>query len=162
VPEAVFTELVQAFITHTAALPNTTALVSDRVSGRLRTKSKQDPAGWQMPTFAIVYRDVPGPSEQEPGNVPLAREPLQVECYGPTLRESRRLWRTLRGELFPDSIQDILTGNQPQPQGFIASGCAVASLQLMGSAAPLQESPEDLPRTVATLFVHYCTRPVPV
>lgn len=148
--QPVMPDVIGAFIVRTASLPNTVGLVADRVSGRLQLRDTKHPNDWDMPTFAIVYRIVPGPIGIRKGTVPVIKEPIQVECYGPNLMESRRLWRTLYPELFPDP---------PVAQGFIAARCAVMSIEQMGSAAPLQENETAFPRTVATLLVEYSERP---
>lgn len=149
---AALPDVVAAFITRARALPNTSALAGARVSARLRIRDpKADPNGWAMPTYAIVFRKVPGPTGARPGNVPIRQQPLQYECYGPDMRTADLLARTLLAELFPDP---------PEAQSFKAAGCAVMSIQEMGAGAPLQESDADLPRVVGTLLVQYGERPV--
>lgn len=144
-------DIVSAFIAHTATLPNTSAIVGSRISGRRRSKGEKDPQGWKMPTFGIVYHSVPGPVYFRQGTVPVTSENLQIECYGPNLMESKRLWRTLYTELFPDP---------PVPQGFHAAHCAVMSIQVIGQGAPAEETDTDFPRTIATILPQYCERPV--
>lgn len=102
-----------------------------------------------MPTYGIVWRKVPGPVGTRDGTTPVARVPLQYECYGSDLRTADLLARTLLGELFPDP---------PTPQSFKAAGCAVFDIQELGAAAPLMESDTALPRVVGTLFVRYLER----
>ena len=144
-------DLVGAMIERTLALPETAALVSKRVSARLRVKSQTDPNGWTMPDYAIVWRKVPGPTGPRHGTVAVSQVPLQYECYGPDLRRADELARTLLGELFPEP---------PDAQGFRSpsNGCVVFDLQEMGAGAPLMESATDLPRVVGTLFVRYLER----
>jgi hypothetical protein len=143
-------DLVAAFISRTSQLSGTVALAGTRISGRLRVRSSTDPSGWQMPTYAIVWRKVPGPVGSRGGTMPVARVPMQYECYGSDLRTADLLARTLLGELFPDP---------PAPQGFKAAGCAVFDMEEMGAAAPLMESETAFPRVVGTLFVRYLERP---
>lgn len=145
-------DLVGAIIEHTLALPETTALVGKRVSARLRIQSNTDPNGWKMPDYAVVWRKVPGPVGPRTGTTPVVQVPLQYECYGPDLRRADELARTLLGELFPDP---------PESQSFRSptNGCVVFDLQEMGAAAPLMETPTDLPRVVGTLFCRYLERP---
>jgi len=144
-------DLGAAFVVHTRSLTETGALVGNRVSLRLRTRTNKDPNGWVMPTYAIVWRRVPGPSGQRNGTTPVAQIPMQYECYGPDMRTADLLARTLLAELFPDP---------PVSQGFKAANCAVFDMQEMGSPAQLQESETDLPRVVGTLLVRYLERPV--
>lgn len=137
-------DLVGAMIAHTRALPETSALAGARVSARVQN-------AWSLPQYAVVWRKVPGPTATRMGNVPVAQQPLQVECYGADLRTADLLWRTLHAELFPDP---------PTAQGFHAAGCAVIQLEQSGAAAPLMESETDFPRVVTTYVATYCERGV--
>jgi hypothetical protein len=144
-------DLIAAMITRARALPNTSALIGARASARLRIKDpKTDVNGWPMPTYGIVFRKVPGPVAERPGNVPVKQQPVQYECYGPDLRTADVLARTFIAELFPDP---------PDAQSFKAANCAVMSIQEMGAGAPLMESETDFPRVVGTLLIQYCERP---
>lgn len=144
-------DLISAFIAHTRVLPNTQALTQGRVAGRLRIQSTNDPNGWPVPCYAIVWRIVPGPVGARRGTTPISRWPVQGECYGADLRAADLLFRTLFAELFPDP---------PASHGFIANHCAVVTLDMLGAPAPLQETTTDLARVVFSMLVQFVERPV--
>jgi hypothetical protein len=153
-----FPDIVGAFIEHTKTLTAVVAMIGGsastaRVSGTLRIKTNPDDLrGWEMPTTAIVYTSVPGPSPMGLGTMPVSASPIQYECYGTNRLSAGQLGRMLLGNLFPDP---------PATHGFIAAHCAVIGIQPMGGMAVIQETVTDFPRAVGTLLVSYVLRPTP-
>jgi hypothetical protein len=135
-------DLGAAMVVRTRSFTETNALIQGRVSLRMQNT-------WQMPTYAVVWRKVPGPTSSRPGTVPVTQAPMQYECYGPDMRTADLLARTLLAELFPDP---------PTAQGFKAANCAVFDIQEMGAYAQVQELDTDYPRCVGTLLVRYLER----
>lgn len=145
-------DLAAALVVRTVQLTETNALIVGRVSARLKLfDAKNEPNGWKLPDYAIVWRKVPGPVPQRAGTVPLTSTTMQYECYGKDLRTADLLARTLLAELFPDP---------PAASGFIAAHCAVTKLQEMSSPYPSIDPDRSLPRSIGTLLVEYCERPV--
>jgi hypothetical protein len=144
-------DVKRAFILRARSRPAITALTDTRIGGRLRVRSQNDTAGWVMPTRAIVFRIVPGPTPGKPGTTPWRWQPLQWECYGSTMEDATTLFNTFYEEFFPDL---------PTPQGFIAGGCAVASIKELGAPSEAQENPADFPRIVGTWLAEYAGKTV--
>lgn len=147
-------DILGAFIAETQLKTATYALCGGRVSaGRLRTQNPDDPSGWIMPTYAIVYMMVPGPAIQRPGRVPRKSQNIQVDCYGPDLRTASDLYRTWFSDFYP-------TDNHA-PSGFIAAHCAVESLEELSSPAALFGGEFVWPKVVSTHLVRYSEVPTP-
>jgi hypothetical protein len=147
-------DLAGAMIAHTRTLGQTYSLCQGRVSaGRPRTKNSDDPNGWVMPTYAVVYLLVPGPLLPRPGRVPFRSQNIQVDCYGPDLRTAGTMYQTWYGDFFPV--------DQHQPSGFIAANCAVSSLEEIGSPMALYGGDNVWPRVTTTVLIKYFEVPVP-
>ncbi len=145
--------IVDAFLVQTRLMPLTFALCGGRISvGRPRTQNANDPNGWVMPTYAVVYLMVSGPSMRRPGRVPFRSQNVQVECYGPDLRTAGELYRTWYSEFYPS--------DNHVAQGFIAAHCAVASLEEMSSPIALFGGENIWPKIVSTHMVKYFETPV--
>lgn len=146
--------LLPVLTARTRNFPEIMALTQGRITaGRLRTYSAEDPSGWKMPAYAIVYYTAPGPVFRSSG-VPFRGQPVQVECFGPDLRTSYLLWSTWYSCFFP---ADPFTA-----QGFIMNNCAVSSIEESGGPHSLFQGQTDWPRTVSTIFVKYSEVPTNV
>jgi hypothetical protein len=148
-------DLVGAFIARTAQLSATYTLAGGRVSGgRPRIKGVDDPQGWEMPTYAIVYSAVPGPLFPRPGRVPFRSQNIQVDCYGPDLRTAGVLYQQFYADFFP--------ADNATPSGWIAGKCAVSSIEEISSPAALFGGENVWPRWTTTLLVKFVELRVPV
>jgi len=144
---------IAAFVQRTRQIPAITQMVGNQISaGRIRAYSAEDPAGWKMPSRAILYRSVPGPVWR-PYRMPVRGQPMQVECYGTDLRTADELWRTWYVNFFPS---DPYTA-----QGFIVPslGVSIISIEEMGAPAGIYESESAWPRTISTVFVRFSEIP---
>lgn len=144
---------IAAFLVRTREFPDVVALTGQRITAaRYRTYSPQDPAGWKMPTYGIVYRSIAGPSKRE-FQAPIRWQPLQVEVYGPDARTSDELWRTLYPNLMP---QDMTKAH-----GFVVRqlGVSIMSIEELGAPFTQYEAPPAWPRTIATLYVQFNEMP---
>jgi|SRR6185437_7855515 len=148
-------DLAGAMIVRTRELADTYNLCQGRIAaGRPRTSSPDDPNGWKMPTYALVYLLVPGPLLPRPGRVPFRSQNIQVDCYGPDLRTAGLMYQTWYGDFFPV--------DQFRPTGFIAGHCAVSSLEEIGSPIALYGGENVWPRVSTTILVKYIEQQVPV
>lgn len=142
-----------AFMVQTRTFDDVMAMVNNRIAvNRPRTQSPQDPQGWKMPTTAIVYRGVAGPTRRY-FQVPVRRQTLQVETYGADARIAEQLYRTLYARFLP---QDML-----QAHGFVVPslGVSVMSIQELGSPAVIYDPDTAWPRTISTWWVEFCELP---
>lgn len=146
-------DVLGAMIARARTLPLTMALSQGRISGgRPRTQSPDDPSGWQMPTYAVVFLLVPGPIFPRPGRVPFRSQNIQVDCYGPDLRTAGTMYQTVYADFFP---VDQFTAT-----GFVTAHCAVSSLEEIGSPIALYGGENVWPRTSTTWLVKYVEVPV--
>ena len=146
-------DILGSFLAQTQNTPLTLALSGGRISGgRPRTKSGDDPTGWVMPTFAVVYILVAGPAITRAGRVPFKSQNIQVDCYGPDLRTAGEMYRTWYAEFYSP---DIFT-----PTGFIAAHCAISSLEELSSPLGLYGGENVWPRVTSTHLVKYLEVPV--
>lgn len=148
-------DLAGAFIVRTRELAPTFNLCQGRISaGRPRTQGPDDPTGWRMPTYAVVYLLVPGPLFPRPGRIPFRSQNLQVDCYGPDLRTAGLMYQTWYSDFFPP--------NMFVPTGFIAGNCAVSSIEEIGSPIALYGGENVWPRVSTTILIKYVEVTVPV
>lgn len=105
-----------------------------------------------MPTYAVVYMLVAGPTRPRSGRVPYKTQNIQVECYGPDLRTATELYRTWYSDFYP--------AEPTVAQGFIAAHCAVVSLEEVSSPLGLYGEETVWPRVVTTHLVQYLEVPV--
>lgn len=144
--------LLAAFTEYTRNFPGIMNLTQGRITaGRLRTFGPEDPSGWKMPTYGIVYYEVPGPSFQRTGRLPFRGQSIQVEFFGPDLRTARDLYAEWYAAFFPPE-------NNRQ-SGFVSKNVAVSSIEEGGSPAGLYQGQTDWPRHVTTIFVKYSEVP---
>jgi hypothetical protein len=120
-------------------------------AGRLRTRSPDDPSGWVMPTYGIVYYEVPGPLFRPYSRVPFRGQSIQVEFFGTDLRTAGELYRMWHAAFFP------IENNRST--GFIAKNCAISSIEEVSSPAGLYQNETDWPRVVTAIMVKYSEVP---
>lgn len=145
-------DLLGAFLVQTATKSATYNLCNGRVSaGRVRTQNPDDPSGWVMPTRAVVYLMVPGPSMPRRGRIPFRSQNVQVECYGTDLRTANEMYRTWYSDFYPSDLA--------MPQGFIAAQCSVYSIEELSSPVALYGGENIWPKVVSTHFVKYLEIP---
>jgi len=146
--------VLKAMLDQTRTFPDLVAMTNNQITGgRIRTFSVQDPTGWKMPSRAIVYHLVPGPSVRY-YRIPVRSQPIQVEWYGPDLRLADELWRTWYAHFFP-SLPNVA-------QGFIQANCAVIQIDQMGATLGAYEAITGWPRVVQTISVLYSEIPTNV
>lgn len=147
-------DLIGAFIVQTRTKQATYSLCGGRVAGgRPRTQDADDPTGWRMPTYAIVYTAVAGPAYPRAGRIPFRSQNIQVDCYGPDLRSAALMYQTWYADFFP--VDQFI------PSGFIAAKCAVSSLEEIGSPISLYGGENVWPRWATTILVKYFETQVP-
>lgn len=143
--------LLPALTARMRTFPEVMALTQGRITaGRLRTLSKNDPSGWEMPTYGLVFADVGGPGWSQ-GRAPVRAQSVQLTAYGPDLRTADLLYRTVLPLLVP-------TDNY-RPTGFIAAGVAVISIEELGTPVGLYQVGVDWPRSAGTLWIKYSSVP---
>jgi len=147
-------DVVGAMIQHARLQPGTFTLSQGHIAGgRPRTRNVDDPTGWLMPTYGIVFIPVPGPTFPRPGRVPFRSQNIQVDCYGPDLRTAGNMYQQFYADFFPV--------DQTQASGFVAGRCAVSSLEEIGSPAALFGGENVWPRVTTTLLVKFIEVQVP-
>lgn len=142
-------DVLGAFLVQTRLKIATFTLCGGRISaGRPRTQDPNDPSGWAMPTYAVVYLMVPGPAIPRQGRVPWKSGNIQVECYGPDLRTAGDLYRVWYADFYPT---DIATAS-----GFVSAGCSIASLEELSTPVALFGGENIWPKVVSTHLIRYC------
>jgi len=143
--------LLAAMMARTRQFPEVMQLTQGRItSGRIRTYSENDPSGWRMPTYGLVYTLAAGPNFR-PDRSPIRAQNVQVEAYGADLRLADELYRTLYSNFFPYAANAA--------SGFIAANCAVISLMEMGTPIQMYDGDTDWPRVIVTLHARYSEVP---
>lgn len=146
-------DILGSFIVRTQSMTETMALCAGRISGGgPRTRDVNDPNGWVMPTYAVVYSLVGGPAIPRIGRVPWKSQNIQVECYGPDLRTAGEMYRTWYSDFYSSDIT--------VPSGFISGHCAVGSIEELGSPNALYGGENLWPKIVTTILVRYLEVPV--
>lgn len=146
-------DLLGALLVRTATLTATYTLCGGRVTaGTPRIRSVTDPTGWVMPTSAIVYSAVGGPSMTRPGRVPFRSQNVQVTCYGSDLRTAGLLYQTWYADFYP-------TVNNTS-QGFIAAHCSISSLEELSSPIAIYDRDTQWPYMVSTHLIKYSEVPI--
>ena len=146
-------DVLGALVVHSrTSMPNVTSLTGQRISTRVRTKSTDDPNGWSMPDYAIVFNLVGGPVIPALSDVKQQMARVDVHCYGPDERTARVLWRTFHPYLCPGDAVG---------HAFRAANTQVINVLQASGEMPYPEPGTGWPRDTVSYLVQYSEIPTP-